>query len=79
MRIFLVFCVVALALFETIDACDDNQFENDCGSACPTNCQSLNDPPAGCAGVCVRRCDCKDGYIFLKGASGKCVKPDQCP
>ncbi|GBM17515.1 hypothetical protein AVEN_193794-1 [Araneus ventricosus] len=79
MKTFFVLCFVALVLFETISACDDNQRHNSCGTACPVNCQNRNNPPKFCTLQCVPRCDCKPGYIFLKGKSGQCVKPEECP
>ncbi|KAH9397343.1 hypothetical protein TYRP_003654 [Tyrophagus putrescentiae] len=26
-----------------------------------------------------RFCDCHDGYIFLEGVAGDCVRPEDCP
>ncbi|CAL1298893.1 unnamed protein product [Larinioides sclopetarius] len=74
-----VFCLVALALFETIGTCDDNQFPNSCGSACPLTCENRSNPPQMCTLQCVNRCDCNGGYIFLDANLDKCVKQDQCP
>ncbi|GBM17487.1 hypothetical protein AVEN_193775-1 [Araneus ventricosus] len=80
MKAFFILCVVALALFGTISGkCEDNKHYNECASACPKNCQNKNDPPGFCPEVCVPRCDCDKGYVFLGGASGQCVKPHRCP
>ncbi|GBM17517.1 hypothetical protein AVEN_193795-1 [Araneus ventricosus] len=79
MKAFFVFCLVALALFQTISTCDDNQYYNECGTACPMNCQNYRSPPTFCTFNCVPRCDCNEGYIFMYGKSGQCVKPEECP
>ncbi|XP_055946646.1 venom peptide SjAPI-2-like isoform X2 [Argiope bruennichi] len=79
MKTFFVFCFVAVVLFQTISACDDNQYPNECGTACPVNCQNRHSPPSFCTQQCVNRCDCKKGYIFKSGKSGQCVKPRDCP
>ncbi|KAF8763275.1 hypothetical protein HNY73_021476 [Argiope bruennichi] len=61
LRLFFVFCFVAVVLFQTISACDDNQYPNECGTACPVNCQNRHSPPSFCTQQCVNRCDCKKG------------------
>ena len=47
---------------------------------CYYNCQNRNELFACPAMLKIGQyCECTDGYIFLSGATGDCVKPDDCP
>ncbi|XP_068098005.1 von Willebrand factor-like [Hyperolius riggenbachi] len=56
----------------------ENQEWDDCGTACPANCQN-NDKDIICIDRCAKGCFCKRGYIFKNGKSGPCVREEDCP
>ncbi|XP_072283065.1 chymotrypsin inhibitor-like [Pyxicephalus adspersus] len=56
-----------------------NQVWNDCGSACPMNCQRLRHDDGVCTMNCVPGCYCVSPYIFKSGTSGPCTLPTNCP
>ncbi|XP_069461045.1 alpha-tectorin-like [Ambystoma mexicanum] len=61
------------------DSCKDSSYYTTCGTACPLNCQNYKNPPVMCTLQCVRGCFCKEGFIFLNGRKGQCVRPSRCP
>ncbi|XP_077312557.1 cysteine-rich venom protein 1-like isoform X2 [Lithobates pipiens] len=56
-----------------------NQVWDSCGSACPMNCERLQNDPGMCTMNCVPGCYCRSPYIFRSGTSGPCIQPKQCP
>ncbi|XP_040277676.1 chymotrypsin-elastase inhibitor ixodidin-like [Bufo bufo] len=56
-----------------------NQSWENCGTACPKNCELLRSGPIPCTLNCVPGCYCKSPYIFLSGNSGPCILPKKCP
>ncbi|GBM98796.1 Zonadhesin [Araneus ventricosus] len=56
--------------------CGENEHYDECGSACPPSCADPI-PMHPCLSVCVKGCFCKPG--FIRGPTGKCVRPETCP
>ncbi|KAG8547561.1 hypothetical protein GDO81_028031 [Engystomops pustulosus] len=59
--------------------CLENQEWDECGTACPANCETIGMKDMICTMQCVEGCFCWGRYIFLSGTSGPCVLPEQCP
>ena len=75
--------IVLVVLFEYssfADAqqqCGLNAEWNDCGTACPDNCQNFQ-ILRPCTRQCVFACRCLPGFVFQSGSSGNCIRSDQC-
>uniref|UniRef100_A0A914X341 WAP domain-containing protein n=1 Tax=Plectus sambesii TaxID=2011161 RepID=A0A914X341_9BILA len=60
----------------TNNQCPVNEVYQQCGSACPSTCQSRNPT---CAQVCVPGCFCSPGFIRdLANGRSNCVAPNMC-
>ncbi|XP_041425694.1 venom peptide SjAPI-2-like [Xenopus laevis] len=86
LRLSTIFLVCALALHplyvygdDEKQSCRPHQLWDRCGTACPLNCQNFRNPPEVCTKNCVSGCFCKEPYVFLRGTSGLCILPRQCP
>ena len=58
---------------------DENEVYKVCSSQCPDNCKNYNNTHRACKLICLPlpKCECKEG--FVRGPSGKCITPKQCP
>ncbi|XP_014475511.1 PREDICTED: venom peptide BmKAPI-like [Dinoponera quadriceps] len=66
--------VLSIANGLSLLKCKKNEEWTECGSWCqPTCCEK---EPKVCPAVCVRRCQCKSGY--LRNSRGECVLPCDC-
>jgi hypothetical protein len=59
------------------ESCGANEEFIECGSACPTTCQNMDNLPQICPTVCVQGCFCEDGYVRNE-KTGECVFTEQC-
>ncbi|GIY91266.1 hypothetical protein CDAR_451881 [Caerostris darwini] len=78
MKALFFVCIVALALCQTINACDSNQHHVNCGTSCPLTCANYKNPPKFCTYDCFIGCACNDGYVKKTDKHGACVKPSEC-
>ncbi|KAF8792495.1 hypothetical protein HNY73_004084 [Argiope bruennichi] len=67
MKCYFVICLSTLVLFYSIgvaaDDCPPNQHQDDCGTACPDNCDNYKDSERVCILPCAPGCVCNKGFI----------------
>uniref|UniRef100_A0A4Q8K7X2 U83-Liphistoxin-Lsp1a_1 n=1 Tax=Liphistius sp. SGP-2016 TaxID=1905180 RepID=A0A4Q8K7X2_9ARAC len=75
--ILAVAVLVALCEAKKFPKCNKRKGEvyQNCGTACPDNCDNYKEPRA-CPAVCVEGCFCKKGRV--RRNDGFCVKPKKC-
>ncbi|GFR27822.1 uncharacterized protein TNCT_317661 [Trichonephila clavata] len=56
--------------------CPSNEEYKECSAGCQQNCTNV-DSPIPCPNECLPGCVCKEN--FIRGMSGKCVEPTECP
>jgi hypothetical protein len=61
--------------FECVCPNEEQTFK-ECGSTCPSSCDSLDHPPEMCTQTCVRGCFCPRGTV---SSGDHCVSPLDCP
>ncbi|KAG9465310.1 chymotrypsin-elastase inhibitor ixodidin-like isoform X2 [Eleutherodactylus coqui] len=79
--------LISASVLQMIDAqdqrpdprCEENQHWDNCGTRCPARCDIVGRIGMKCPNGCVRGCFCNEGYMFLSGKSGPCVRPEDCP
>eukprot|EP01006_Ploeotia_vitrea_P021884 TRINITY_DN54294_c0_g1_i1.p1 TRINITY_DN54294_c0_g1~~TRINITY_DN54294_c0_g1_i1.p1 ORF type:complete len:1343 (+),score=190.83 TRINITY_DN54294_c0_g1_i1:35-4063(+) len=60
------------------DTCAPNEHFNECGTACPANCDNSGEP-IPCIRVCVAGCFCNPGFVRASDhADAPCVPVDSC-
>ncbi|XP_035227821.1 zonadhesin-like, partial [Stegodyphus dumicola] len=57
------------------ELCGENEFYNECGTACQSTCADRNPP---CNKMCARGCFCEKSFVRAE-KDGPCVPVDQCP
>ncbi|XP_019528807.3 cysteine-rich venom protein 6-like [Aedes albopictus] len=79
---FILIAILSVALFAIVfgrpHCCDENKVFNQCGTACPEMCETLeHEEPEPCPEICVSGCFCREGYVL--DSDEKCVLPEDCP
>jgi Trypsin Inhibitor like cysteine rich domain len=65
-----------------LNVCAANEVFNDCGKPdyCDGTCNNPNALGVKCPEVCVKRCECKPGFVrALYNSNMTCVPVDSCP
>jgi len=68
-------CLVPHAPYCT-QCSDPNMKWNECGSACPTTCDNVDQGPIICTMQCVAQCQCPSDKVYHEGA---CITKEECP
>lgn len=58
------------------EECGELEEYDECGTACPDDCENYQDPFRPCIRICVPDCFCKKGYVRAK--NGMCILPEEC-
>ncbi|KAL2720171.1 venom peptide SjAPI-2 [Vespula squamosa] len=77
-RISTIIFVLALCIASIVytSACGPNAFCTDCANPCALTCKNYLNPPKICPDICIKGCDCIDGYVF--NSKRECVLPSEC-
>ncbi|XP_055940227.1 venom peptide SjAPI-2-like [Argiope bruennichi] len=81
MKWLLVSSLLVFGLLASINAqCPPNEHFEQCGTACPRNCQNIRRPPGPCITACRRGCFCNNNLVReFSGRGARCIPPNRCP